>query len=68
MALFTSVLAWLEQNYTLILTCALLLSEALAALVQLAFPQNKGISGVLAALIKFLQIIGAKVEQKDIQK
>jgi hypothetical protein len=71
MTFMTNLLAWLEQNYTLVLTSLLLLSEAAAALVQLIFPQNKGVSGVLAALIKFLQVIGAKerLEKKnDIQK
>lgn len=48
------------SHIPMILTCLLVLSEAAAAIVQLAFPGNKGVSGVLAGIIKFLQAVGAK--------
>lgn len=51
---------WLIDNFTLIASLLLVLSEAAAAIVQMLFPSNKGVSGVIAAIIKVLQQAGAK--------
>jgi hypothetical protein len=51
---------WLNNNFSLFLGILLAMSEAFAAICQLAFPDNKGISGVVAAIIKILQSLGAK--------
>jgi hypothetical protein len=53
-------MTWLTSNMTLILGVLLVISEAIAALCQLLFPNNKGISGFIAGVIKFLQGLGAK--------
>lgn len=45
----------LLSHLPMILGIALALSECAAAIVQLAFPDNKGVSGVIAGVIKFLQ-------------
>lgn len=39
----------------MILGIALALSECAAAIVQLAFPDNKGVAGVIAGIIKLIQ-------------
>jgi len=46
-----------------ILSILLLISELSAAIVQLLYPSNVGVSGILAAAIKILQILGAKNPQ-----
>ncbi len=46
---------WLTAHWTLILGILLIVSETIASVVQLAFPDNKGISGIMAGIIKFLQ-------------
>lgn len=51
---------WIIDHFALILSAILVLSESAAAIVQLLFPDNKGVSGVIAGIIKFLQGIGAK--------
>lgn len=48
------------NNLPMILTVLLVVSEALASICQLAFPDNKGIGGILAGAIKVLQTMGAK--------
>lgn len=54
------MMVWLMGHMSLLMSCALLLSESVAAVVQLLFPENKGVSGMLAGVIKFLQSLGAK--------
>lgn len=56
-------MSWLIQHKDMILTCVLVLSEAAAAIAQIAFPDNKGISGIMSGLIKFFQALGAKAPQ-----
>lgn len=51
---------WLIAHWGMLATCLLIVSEALAGVVQLAFPANKGLSGILAGVIKFLQAVGPK--------
>ena len=51
---------FLIDNIHLIITFAFLVTEALAAFTQLLFPNNKGVSGFIAGLIKILQSLGAK--------
>lgn len=54
------VIQWLIDHMSLLLTVLLSVSEAVAAIVQLVFPKNKGVSGILAGVIKVLQGLGAK--------
>lgn len=51
------MLQWLINNLNMLITALLAVSEATAAVCQLLFPQNKGISGFLASIIKLLQAI-----------
>lgn len=53
-------MAFLTANIGMILSVLLILSEAMAAVCQMAFPNNKGVSGVVASIIKILQGLGAK--------
>lgn len=51
---------WLIDHLGVFMTGLLVISEALAAVFQILFPENKGVSGFLAGLIKLLQALGAK--------
>lgn len=51
---------WFLANFGGLMTCCLILSEAAAAIVQLAYPNNQGITGVIAGLIKLFQSLGGK--------
>ena len=51
---------WVLNNINIILTCLLVLTEATAAISQLAFPNNQGVHGIIAGMIKVLQALGAK--------
>jgi hypothetical protein len=53
-------MAWLSANLPVLLTVLLVLSEAVAAVSQLLWPANKGLSGIVAGIIKLLQTFGAK--------
>lgn len=53
-------MSWLMDHLSVLMTCLLVVSEALAAVFQILFPDNKGVSGFLAGLIKLLQALGAK--------
>lgn len=46
---------WLISNFHVILATLLSISEGLAAAVQIFCPENKGVSGILAGIIKLLQ-------------
>lgn len=46
---------WLVDHMTLLLGILLAVSEAAAAITQLIWPDNKGLAGVMAGIIKFLQ-------------
>lgn len=54
------MLGWIVSNWGQALGVLLLLSEGAAAGAQLMFPTNKGVSGILQTVIKFLQTLGAK--------
>lgn len=54
------MIAWLTQNYLVVLTVLLVVSEAAAAITQLLAPDNKGVSGVLATIVKILQKLTGK--------
>lgn len=54
------MIATLLAHLPLLLSALLLVSECAAAVVQLLFPDNKGVSGVIAGIIKALQALGAK--------
>jgi xanthine/uracil/vitamin C permease (AzgA family) len=51
---------WILDNLTPILGTLLGISETTAAIVQIVAPQNKGVSGLVAGVIKLLQLLGAK--------
>ena len=51
---------WLMQNWQNIAVILLVASEAGAAISQLAFPNNKGLSGALQTVISVLQKFGVK--------
>ena len=51
---------WIIENWNAIVAIPLFASELLAAITQIVAPKNKGISGFLAAIIKFLQNIETK--------
>lgn len=51
---------WLSEHYDLIFKIALAFSEFLAVLCLLLFPDNKGVSGIIAGIIKFLKSIVSK--------
>lgn len=51
---------WILNNYQVVLTVLLVVSEAAAAVCQVAFPKNQGASGIIAAMIKALQSLGVK--------
>lgn len=51
---------WILMNIDMILGILLAVSEISAAIVQMTRPQNEGISGIIAALVKLLQKLGAK--------
>lgn len=57
-------MAWLQANITSVLTIALVVSETAAAITQVLAPSNKGVTGVFAGIIKFLQSLGAKEPPK----
>ena len=49
------MIAWITTNYLLVGTVLLIVSEAAAAITQLLFPENKGLSGAIATIVKILQ-------------
>lgn len=51
---------WLSANYPALLGVILLVTEVAAAICQLAFPTNKGLSGIMQGIIKAVQSLGAK--------
>jgi hypothetical protein len=51
---------WILNNLTPLLAMLLGISETTAAIMQIVAPQNKGVSGLVAGIIKLLQLLGAK--------
>ena len=54
------MLATLSANFPMIVMVLLIASEAAAAITQLLFPQNKGLTGALATVVKILQKLSGK--------
>lgn len=57
---------WLTANMDGLLVILIAVSELSAAIAQMAFPSNKGVTGVIAGIIKFLQNFKANREQKKL--
>lgn len=51
---------WILSNLSILLALLFGVSELAAALAQLIYPENQGLSGFLATLVKILQKLGAK--------
>lgn len=51
---------WMVANFHMVLSVLFVITEAAAAVAQIAFPTNQGITGFLAAVIKVLQSFGVK--------
>lgn len=52
---------WLISHFPIILAISYgIFSEALAIVQQLKYPTNSGVGGVISAIIKVLQSLGAK--------
>jgi hypothetical protein len=54
----TGTLTWLVGHSSVLISALLIFSEAAASVCQLLFPDNKGVSGVIAYIIKVLQSLG----------
>lgn len=58
-------MGWTLDNLHILLGMLLAVSELSAAAVQLTAPDNKGVSGILAFVIKLLQKLGAQDLDQD---
>ncbi len=63
MEVVNSIIAFFVNHHDVMLALLLVASEGLALGVQLLFPDNKGVGGVLAGLVKALKALGAKKPQ-----
>lgn len=54
------IMEWILTHLSSVLGILLLMSEIMAAITQMFFPENKGITGFLASMIKLLQELGAE--------
>lgn len=46
---------WITENLHAILAGLLFFSEGTALVAQLIFPENKGVNGILAMIVKLMQ-------------
>lgn len=53
-------ITWVTAHMALILGGALAVSESMALITKTIFPSNKGVSGVVDAIVSTLKNIGAK--------